>query len=70
MWQAETADPCGAKGLGTGSGSDGREGYGFNPSGGAINDGENVSVSLRGWKGANNVNVNVRKTAFRDGNGL
>jgi len=68
--QAKTTDPCSAKGLGTGSGSDRGERYGFGPSGGAINDGENVSVALRRWKRANNVNVNVRKTAFRDGNGL
>ena len=41
----------------------------FHPARRAVDDRENVCVSLGGGKGANQVDVDVGKTAVRDGNG-
>ncbi len=50
-------------------GGRGRKRNSLNPTGGSVNDGENVGVALRGRKGSYQVNMNVGKTTGRDRNG-
>ena len=68
-WHTKAGDPGGEEGSGTGSGSGVVERFSFHPASRAVNDRENVSVSLGGGKGANQVNVDVGETAGRNGNG-
>jgi hypothetical protein len=49
-------------------GGRGRKRNSLNPTGGPINDGENVGVALRGRKGSYQVNMNVGKTTGRNRN--
>ena len=66
---SEAGDPGGEEGCGTGCGGGFVERDSFHPASRAVNDRENVCVSLGGWKGANEVDVDVGETAVRDGNG-
>jgi hypothetical protein len=47
----------------------GRKRNGLNPTGGSVNDSEDVGVALGGRKGTDQVNMNVGKTTGRNGNG-
>jgi hypothetical protein len=67
---AKTGNEGGKEGFSTGFGGSGGKRSCFKPSGGAVNDGENVCVALRWRKSANQVNVNVGETTGRNGNGL
>jgi hypothetical protein len=64
----KTGNPSGTQGISTSAGGRGRKRDSFNPTGGPINDGENVGVVLGGRKGANEVNMNVGKTTGRNRN--
>ena len=66
---SEAGDPGGEEGCGAGGGGGFVERDGFHPASRAVNDRENVCVSLGGGKGANQVDVDVGETAVRDGNG-
>ena len=66
---SEAGDPGGEEGCGAGSCGGFVERDGFHPASRAVNDRENVCVSLGGGKGANQVDVDVGETAVRDGNG-
>jgi hypothetical protein len=56
---AKTGYPGGNEGLCTGFGGSGGKRYSFLPTGGTVNDGENVCMTLRWRKRANKVNVDV-----------
>ncbi len=49
-------------------GGRGRKRNCFNPTGGPVNDGENMGMTLRGRKGSYQVNMNVGETTGRDRN--
>jgi hypothetical protein len=63
----KTGNPGGNEGFSTGFGGSGGKRSCFKPSGGVVNDGENVCVALRWRKRANKVNVNVGKMTGRNG---
>jgi hypothetical protein len=64
----KTGNPSGTEGISTGVGGRGMKRNSLNPTGGAINDGENVGMALRGRKGSYQVNMNVGETTGRDRN--
>jgi len=66
VWNTETGNPRGTESFCTCRGCGGGKGNSLWPSRGSINHGEDVGFPLRGRKGANNVNVDVGKTAGRD----
>ncbi len=68
MRNTKTGNPSGTQGIGTGVSGRGRKRNSLNPTGGSVNDGENVGVPLRGRKRSDQVNMNVGKTTGRDRN--
>ncbi len=68
MWNTKAGNPSGTQGISTGACGRGRKRDSLDPTGGPINDGENVGVVLGGRKGANEVNMNVGKTTGRNRN--
>jgi hypothetical protein len=53
----------------TGRSRGGRNRNSLSPTGGLVHEGENVGVSLGRWKRTNKVDVDMGKTAGRNGNG-
>jgi hypothetical protein len=68
MRNTKAGNPSGTQGIRTGACGRGRKRDSLDPTGGAINDGENVGVVLGGRKGANEVNMNVGKSTGRNRN--
>ncbi len=68
MRNTKTGNPSGTQGISTGLGGRGRKRNSLNPTGGPVNDGENVGMTLRGRKWPYHVNMNVGKTTGRDRN--
>ena len=66
---SKACNPGSEEGCSAGGGGGFIERDRFHPASRAVDDGENVCVSLGGGKWANQVDVDVGKTAFRDGNG-
>jgi hypothetical protein len=64
----KSGNPSGAKCISTGTGGRGRKWNSLDPACGLVNDGENVGMTLRGRKGAYEVNMNVGKPAGRNRN--
>jgi hypothetical protein len=68
MRNPKAGDPGRAKCISTGLSRGGRKRNSFHPPGGSVNHGENVRLTLGGRKGANKVNMDMRKPAGRKRN--
>ena len=69
VWNTKAGYPRGTESFCTCRSCGGGKGNSFWPSGGSVHHGEEVGVALRGREWANNVNVDVGKTAGRNCNG-
>ncbi len=68
MGNTKAGNPGRAECISTGTSRGGRKRNSFNPASSSVNDGENVGMTLRGRKGANEVNMNMGKSAGRKRN--
>jgi hypothetical protein len=69
VWNTKTRNPRGTESFCTCRGCGGGKRNSLWPSCGSVDHGEDVGFSLRGREGTHNVDVDVGKTAGRNGNG-
>jgi hypothetical protein len=69
MRKAKTGNPGGTEVVCTGTGGWGGKRNSLNPTGGTVNDREDVSVPLRGRERTNKINMDVGKTTGGKRNG-